>query len=104
MLINGNIEKLAKLGVIKAHELQALIDVLNNTTVGELNSKVNSLESKVSALEDKNNSLESEVNSLKQRLENYENHNHGYEDTTINDTADGSGTPSTTNKTTGGVN
>jgi len=45
--------------------------------------------------------LQTRLTTLENRLANYENHTHSYVDDTINDTSDGSGTTTSTTKTTG---
>jgi len=55
------------------------------------------------SIEDRVYDLETKVSNLETRLANYETHKHDYTDATINDTSDGTGTESTTTKTTTGV-
>ena len=82
-------DKLGTVGFAKTIELQNLINTLNNTTVGNLNAEITALKNRCTL-------LESQVLAL-------QSHTHTYEDTTIADTADGSGAASSTTKTTGGV-
>jgi hypothetical protein len=55
------------------------------------------------SVEDRIYDLETKVSNLETRLANYEAHKHDYTDATISDTEDGTGTESTTTKTTTGV-
>lgn len=70
---------------------------LEKTTVGALVSDVEDLKNELSSLTD-------EFEALKQKLSNYENHTHEYQDETISDTQDGTGTSTTESKNTTGVN
>lgn len=88
-MTKNKINKLGTVGFAKTIELQRLIDELNNTTVGTLSNDVSTLQTQVSTLIGQMNTLL--------------NHTHTYTDTTISDTADGSGTASSTTKTTGGI-
>ncbi len=90
-----------KASIVKSRELQELIDTLNNTTVGNLQSQIDLINRKIDAIAglfsilfNTNGTLSSEA---------YTTHTHNYEDETIADTADGTGTSTTTTKTTTGV-
>jgi uncharacterized protein YlxW (UPF0749 family) len=70
-------------------KVNRLINKLNNTTVGTLNNQIEA--------------LQNDVTTLKQQVTALQNHRHSYTDTTINDTADGSGIATEENKTTGEI-
>ena len=121
---------LGAVALTKARELQALIDILNNTTVGSLNeditananaiislnADVDTLDGKVTTNTNAIASLNAKMNALatlftlvfnqdgSMASEAYTTHTHDYEDATIADTADGTGVESSTTKTTAGVN
>jgi len=72
-----------------SQSLGVTYDSNNNVTSNQTNDDIADLQTRLTALEN--------------RLSNYENHTHSYTDDTINDTADGSGTITTTTKSTGAV-
>lgn len=87
------------------------VNALNNT-INDLNNVINNLNSTISDL----NIAEQKIDEIANLLgitfdangiltaEEYTTHTHGYEDSTITDTADGTGALTTTNKTTEGIN
>lgn len=111
MVNNPLVKKMAQLGLIKAADFEKLINTLNNTTIGTLRAdtdtntaNISSLQTAVNTLNTLLTNINNSLTELEGRMQNYENHTHNYQDATINDTSDGSGTESTTTKTTGGVN
>lgn len=72
---------------------RALAMKIKNTTIGDLEDRLSNLESSYSA------SLQ-RIDELETKLADYETHTHNYNDTTISDTADGSGIESVATKTT----
>jgi hypothetical protein len=115
--------KLANVAVAKARELQALIDTLNNTTVGGLSDRIDTNDLAITSLSQADTSINEALNVMNNKLnsiaasfgivfdntglitsEDYLSRTHSYEDATINDTTDGTGTESVTTKTTQGVN
>jgi hypothetical protein len=129
--------KLSYAAVAKNRELEELIAILNNTTVGSLADGIANNASDIDALESSVGSLaqtiatnasdidtlQSSVSLLSMKLaslaqlfgvvfttegaiasQNYTTHAHAYEDDTIADTADGTGTVTHTTKNTQGVN
>ncbi len=68
MVKNKSLEALINLNTIKTKELQALIDTLNNTTVGSLNNQITALQNRCTLLENRCTTLENQK------------HTHSYED------------------------
>ena len=122
---------LGAVALTKARELQSLIDILNNTTIGSLsedttananaivaiNNNITVLTNAVNINMNAISLLNAKIDSLATLFalgfdsttgalttEAYTTHAHNYNDTTIADTADGTGTETITTKTTEGVN
>ena len=108
MLNDKAIESLVNLNAIKNRQLQELVDILNNTTVGSITQDIDNIYNTLGVISNQIAALGSVLNITFNPdgtlLNNgYTAHRHDYEDSTINDTADGTGTISTETKQTGGV-
>jgi len=99
--MNTKKKLLDKAAVVKTRELNALIDTLNNTTIGTINDDISMLNKKIDALSSVFGLVFNADGTL--ASEAYSTHTHKYEDDTIADTSDGTGETTTTTKTTQGV-
>ncbi|MDT8337579.1 MAG: hypothetical protein RQ763_00125 [Sulfurimonas sp.] len=135
---------LGAVAITKARELEALIDILNNTTIGTLNEDIAANANDIATLNEGITANANAIVAINESIatlntaitanaealavidakigalstlfslafdvagvlttEAYTTHKHSYEDATIADTADGSGTETSTTKTTTGVN
>ncbi len=119
------IESKLNLGAVamgKAAYLQSLIDKLNSTTVGDLSARIDSNDTDIATLSGRIDSNDADITLINTKIdtiaslfslvfnsdgtlssEAYSSHKHDYIESTIADTADGTGTQTDTTKTTTGV-
>ena len=114
---------LGAVALTKARELQALIDILNNTTVGSLSDDITANTNAITGINNTLVSINNSISLINTKVstltsifsimlntdgslmsEAYSSHTHAYEDGTINDTVDATGTQTDTTRNTQGVN
>ncbi|QDF29008.1 hypothetical protein [Halarcobacter anaerophilus] len=116
MALDNKKDKLGLLAFKKTKQLNALIQELRNTTIGSLNEDVNANANAIIQIDEALTIINAKIDSLSNLFgityntdgtiatESYTTHTHNYEDTTINDTVDGSGSETATQKESGEVN
>ncbi len=101
-------QNLSLAAIGRVNNVQALIDKLNNTTVGGINSRIDGHGVLLALIHTKINTLASLFGIVFNadgtlNSEAYTTHTHSFIDSTITDTADGTGIKKDTTKTTTGV-
>ena len=115
MLESKRAVRLGKIAYLRTKKLNDLIATLQNTTIGGLLLRVENNEDDIITLDDRIDLLNTKMNSIASlfgitfntdgtiNTESYTPHTHGYTDSTIPDTADGTGTVQSEDKETGAV-
>ena len=107
--------RLGKVAWIRTKKLNALISTLQNTTIGTINSDIEAIELNINNLYNTSIVTNNKIASIADIFgitfnpdgtaisQTYTQHTHEYTDSTILDTADGTGTVQSEDKETGAV-